>query len=127
MIRIKRVYDPPSSADGSRRILVDRLWPRGVSKAAARVDLWCKGIAPSSELRKWFAHAPEKWAAFQQRYRKELKAKMDLLCMIKDLENKDRAVTLVYAAAEERRNNAVVLSGVLRGVRANRTPVTTGR
>lgn len=126
MIRIKRVYDPARSADGFR-ILVDRLWPRGVSKAAARIDLWSREIAPSGTLRKWFGHSPGKWMSFQKKYRKELRAKMDLLRSIKDLEKENAVVTLVYAAADEHRNNAVVLCSFLRRVRASRKLATTSR
>jgi uncharacterized protein YeaO (DUF488 family) len=126
MIRVKRIYDPPRPADGYR-ILVDRLWPRGISKAEAKIDLWCREIAPSGALRKWFAHIPGRWASFQQRYRKELKAKMDVVRTIKDLEKKKGTVTLVYAAADEQRNNAIVLPNFLRSVPAERKPATAGR
>lgn len=81
-VEIKRVYEDPGRADGTR-ILVDRLWPRGLSKERARVDLWLKDIAPSTELRKWFSHDPRKWTEFQARYRKELKSEADLLDVLK--------------------------------------------
>ncbi len=108
MIKIKRPYQPPEETDGFR-ILVDRLWPRGVSKEKAKVDLWLKEIAPSDDLRKWFAHDPEKWSQFQKRYREELKNKNSLLSTIRDLEKENGTVTLVYAAKDEKHNNAVVL------------------
>lgn len=126
MIRVKRIYDPPKPADGYR-ILVDRLWPRGISKAEAKIDLWCREIAPSGGLRKWFAHVSGRWTLFQQRYRKELKGQTDLVRTIKDLEKKKGTVTLVYAAADELRNNAAVLCSFLRSVPAERKPVAAGR
>src|SRR5580698_229985 len=82
-ISIKRVYDPPESQDGTR-ILVDRLWPRGLTKEKARVDLWLKEIAPSTELRKWFGHDPEKWTGFQKRYRDELKKNGEQVLRLKE-------------------------------------------
>lgn len=110
-VEIKRVYDRPSRTDGTR-ILVDRLWPRGLSKERARVDLWLKDIAPSNELRKWFSHDPEKWTDFQTRYRQELKSKAD---MIADLKRKaaEAPLTLLYGAKDELHNEAVVLQKVL--------------
>jgi uncharacterized protein YeaO (DUF488 family) len=106
MIKIKRVYEGYSKDDG-KRILVDRLWPRGVSKAKARVDLWMKEIAPSNELRKWFSHDPSKWIEFKRKYENELKANPEVqkLASISKKEN----VTLLYAAKDEEHNNAVVL------------------
>ena len=96
MIKLKRVYDKPSRTDG-RRILVDRLWPRGLTKERAAVDVWLKDVAPSTELRKWFAHDPDKWKEFQSRYRKELRGKKDALRLLK-AEATERVVTFVYAA-----------------------------
>ena len=107
MIRLKRAYEKPAAEDGER-ILVDRLWPRGLTKQKARIDLWMKGIAPSTELRKWFGHDPSKWEEFQRRYTAELKEHPDL---IKELKQKARGatVTLIYAARDEVHNEAVVL------------------
>jgi uncharacterized protein YeaO (DUF488 family) len=107
MLRVKRVYDRASASDGFR-ILVDRLWPRGMSKEQARIDLWLKDIAPSDRLRKWFAHDETKWGEFKQRYHRELAGKEDLIQLI--MENLSRGdVTLLYGAREERFNNAVAL------------------
>jgi uncharacterized protein YeaO (DUF488 family) len=110
-LEIKRVYEEPSRADGTR-ILVDRLWPRGLSKEKARVDLWLKEIAPSTELRKWFSHDPNKWTEFQSRYWRELKSKTDLLDDLKAKTAKG-PVTLLYGAKDELHNEAVVLKALL--------------
>ena len=110
-VEIKRVYEDPGRADGTR-ILVDRLWPRGLSKERARVDLWLKDIAPSTELRKWFSHDPSKWTEFQARYRKELKSEADLLDVLKDKAAKG-PITLLYGAEDEVHNEAVVLQSLL--------------
>lgn len=110
-IRVKRVYEEPSRTDGLR-ILVDRLWPRGLTKERAAVDLWLKDVAPSTELRKWFGHDPAKWKEFQARYRKELverKAALDLLAQ----KSKDHTVTLLYGARDEEHNEAIVLKSIL--------------
>ncbi|MFA6148217.1 MAG: DUF488 family protein [bacterium] len=109
MIRTKRIYAPPERTDGAR-ILVDRLWPRGVSKTAARIDEWRKELAPSNDLRKWFGHDPSKWEEFQSRYRDELEigGKMEELRILGE-RAKGEAFTLVYAARDEERNNAAVL------------------
>lgn len=96
------------------RILVDRLWPRGISKESARVDLWLKDIAPSDKLRKWFGHKEERWEEFKNKYKEELKQKKDLLKKIKELEKKCKVITLLFSAKDEKRNNAVVLFEVLR-------------
>ena len=107
MIKIKRVYENSSKDDGER-ILVDRLWPRGVSKEKAKIDLWVKEIAPSDELRKWFSHDPLKWVEFKKRYESELKrmrVEVQKLASISKKEN----LTLLYAAKDEEHNNAVVL------------------
>src|SRR5690554_6343370 len=106
-IHIKRVYAQPSDADG-KRILIDRLWPRGLSKEKARVDLWLKDIAPSTELRKWFAHDPDRWEEFKKRYLQELKANSEAVQALKDELSKGK-VTLVYGAKDEEHNDAVVL------------------
>ncbi len=111
VIRLKRVYESPDSEDGTR-ILVDRLWPRGMTKEKANVDLWLKEIAPSTELRKWFAHDPAKWDEFQTRYRAELAANPDAVAQMLDAE-KSGTVTLLYAAKDEEHNEAVVLQEYL--------------
>ena len=113
MIRIKRVYDQVSDSDGFR-ILVDRLWPRGLSKERAKVDLWLKDVAPSENLRKWFSHETEKWADFKIKYETELKDKQELLHRIMQAEKEKGTVTILYSAKDEEHNNAVVLSAVLR-------------
>jgi uncharacterized protein YeaO (DUF488 family) len=110
-LRVKRAYEPPAPEDGVR-ILVDRLWPRGLSKEKAAVDHWMKDIAPSADLRKWFGHPPERWPEFRRRYREELKRHGALLAQIGDLAA-GGAVTLLYAAHEEEHNDAVVLREVL--------------
>jgi uncharacterized protein YeaO (DUF488 family) len=111
MFQMKRVYEKPSRTDGLR-ILVDRLWPRGLTKEKAAVKLWLKDVAPSSELRKWFGHDPAKWKQFQTRYRKELRQKKDAINMLRQ-KNKDRTVTLLYGARDEEHNEAIVLKKVL--------------
>lgn len=107
MIRIKRVYEEPSEDDGLR-ILVDRLWPRGLSKAKAKIDRWEKDLAPTTELRRWFGHDPAKWEEFLQRYRAELEGKEEALARLRREAN-DGTVTLLYAAKDEEHNNAVAL------------------
>lgn len=111
MIHLKRAYDKPSRRDGLR-ILVERLWPRGVSKDKAAVDLWLKDLAPSTDLRKWFGHDPEKWDEFRRRYWAELEQKGDLLLLLKHRIT-EGAVTFVYAAHDEQRNSAVALKEFL--------------
>lgn len=115
MIHLKRVYEKPSHDDGLR-ILVDRLWPRGLTKERAAVDLWLKDVAPSTELRKWFGHDPARWKQFQTRYRKELSAseKADVLGVLKH-KSKGHTVTLVYGARDEEHNEALVLKKILQG------------
>ena len=112
MIKIKRAYQPVEEEDGFR-ILVDRLWPRGLSKEKAKLDLWLKEVAPSDDLRKWFAHDPEKWSKFQKKYENELKEKSKLLYQIKHLEKDKGTITLVYSAKDEEHNNALVLLDLL--------------
>ena len=107
MIKIKRIYDAPTPDDGFR-ILVDRLWPRGVSKEKAKVDLWLKEIAPSNELRKWYGHDPKKWAEFRKRYFSNLDTKRELVNQIVQ-KTKEGDVTLLYSSKEEKINNAVAL------------------
>ena len=112
-LRLKRAYEPAGPDDGAR-ILVDRLWPRGVSKAKAALDEWIKDVAPSTELRKWFSHDPARWAEFQRRYRAELRGQSETLARIRDLA-REHVVTLVYSAHDEQHNDAVVLRAVLLG------------
>ncbi|MCK9511249.1 MAG: DUF488 domain-containing protein [Pigmentiphaga sp.] len=112
-LRLKRAYEPAESSDGLR-ILVDRLWPRGLSKDKAALDDWLKDIAPSTELRRWFGHDPERWKEFQRRYREELKQHGEALEHLRGLA-KEKTVTLVYSAHDEEHNDAVVLKEVLLG------------
>lgn len=107
MLRVKRIYEEPSGDDGLR-VLVDRLWPRGISKKEANIDRWEKEIAPTTELRHWFGHDPAKWEEFLQRYRAELEGKMELLSRLRQ-EADEGTVTLLYAAKDEEHNNAVAL------------------
>ncbi len=111
-IRLKRAYEEPSQSDGMR-ILVERLWPRGLSKERAAVDMWLKNIAPSPELRRWFGHDPAKWEEFRKRYWAELEQNRDA---VDELRKKSRAgtVTLVYAARDEQHNGALALSEFLK-------------
>jgi uncharacterized protein YeaO (DUF488 family) len=113
MLKLKRIYDGGEPQDGYR-VLVDRLWPRGVSKEKAKVDLWMKEIAPSDGLRKWFGHQPERWMEFQARYRKELQKKDGLIKEISQLKKKYRTVTLLYSARDELHNQAVALLAFLK-------------
>ncbi|MCC7083835.1 MAG: DUF488 domain-containing protein [Pirellulales bacterium] len=113
MIQLKRVYEKPSRKDGLR-VLVDRLWPRGLSKERAAVKLWMKDLAPSTELRKWFGHDPDKWKEFQRRYRKELQEKQELLHELRN-RSAEQSVTLVYGARDEEHNEAIVLKKLLEG------------
>lgn len=107
-VRIKRAYDDYAASDGYR-ILVDRLWPRGIKKENAHVDLWLKDIAPSTELRKWFNHEPEKWPDFSQKYRKEIDANTEATQELKEAFKSHKTVTLLYGAKDEQHNQAVVL------------------
>ncbi len=111
MIKLKRAYEKPSRGDGSR-ILVERLWPRGLSKERAAVDLWLKEVAPSTELRKWFGHDPARWEQFQKRYWKELEEKEEAVQLLKE-KGKQGTVTLVYAARDELHNGALALKRFL--------------
>lgn len=112
MIKIKRVYEPPAQEDGFR-VLIDRLWPRGLTKEKAKLNQWMKEVAPSDELRKWFSHDPEKWEEFKKKYSKELDGKQVLLEKIKQLEKEQKTVTLLYSAKDTERNNAVALKEIL--------------
>ena len=128
MIRIRRAYEPPARGDG-RRLLVERLWPRGMRKEALRLDAWVKDVAPSTELRKWFSHRVDRWTEFQRRYRRELSAHRDAWSPILEA-SKRGPVTLVYSAHDPEHNAAVVLrdylrSRALKGLR--RKPGTSAR
>ena len=117
-IRIKRIYEPPAPSDG-KRVLVDRIWPRGVSKDAAKLDLWLKAIAPTTALRKWFGHEPSRFDAFRQRYCDELKANTDAVAELRRIATRSD-VTLLYAAHNEHVNHAMVLAEYL--ARGEQTP-----
>lgn len=108
---IRRAYDEPTHNDGYR-VLVDRVWPRGVSKEDAQLDEWCKQIAPSTELRKWFGHAPERWDGFRSRYRAELGDRDDLVEALVERTRRQR-VTLVFGAKDTEHNQAVVLAELI--------------
>ena len=113
MIRIKRVYSEPSPRDGVR-ILVDRVWPRGISKERARIAEWRKDLAPSTSLRKWFGHEPARWIEFRRRYQTEL-SRSGMMEELKKLArpSRNRRITLVYSAADEEHNQAVVLKELI--------------
>jgi uncharacterized protein YeaO (DUF488 family) len=111
MIKIKRIYERPEFADGLR-ILVDRLWPRGVRRSTANVDIWLKEVGPSDELRKWYAHDPKKWVRFKQRYLKELKGSRAFEEII-DLARTNDTLTLLFATQEVKHNNAIVLAAAI--------------
>ena len=111
-IVVKRIYDQPSADDGYR-VLVDRLWPRGVSHAMAHLDLWMRDIAPSTELRTWYDHKAERWPAFQERYAKELEDHEALLDLLLDIERHRGRLTLLFAARDRDRNEAQVLASAL--------------
>ena len=113
MIHLKRVYEEPSKKDGIR-VLVERLWPRGLTKERAAVHLWLKDVAPSPELRKWFGHDPARWEQFQERYRRELRKQEDAVQLLKQ-KAKQGSVTLVYAARDEEHNGALALKRFLEG------------
>lgn len=112
-VRLKRAYEPAEAKDG-RRVLVDRLWPRGVSKARADLDQWMKEIAPSTDLRKWFGHDPHRWAEFCRRYSNELHENAALLSQLRSLARKS-PMTLVYSAHDQVHNDAIVLRNVILG------------
>jgi uncharacterized protein YeaO (DUF488 family) len=136
MVHIKRVYEPASDEDGYR-VLVDRLWPRGLSRERARIDLWLKAAAPSDQLRKWFAHVPERFNEFARRYREELSQHPEVMETLHSLESEHGVLTLVYGAHDEEHNQAVVLADALIGQRTasagaasgpgSRTHAATGR
>jgi uncharacterized protein YeaO (DUF488 family) len=110
-VQLKRAYEPPAGRDGFR-ILVDRIWPRGISKDSARIDLWLKDIAPSTGLRRWFGHGPEKWTEFRERYFRELEKNPELAAELEEQLGR-HSVTFVYAAKDEQHNNAVALRDYL--------------
>ena len=113
MVRTKRIYEPPATGDG-HRVLVDRIWPRGVSKARAGIDRWLKDVAPSTRLRGWFGHDPAKWQTFVARYRAELRARPQALRSLRALVREHRRITLLYAARDIEHNNAIALQRILR-------------
>jgi uncharacterized protein YeaO (DUF488 family) len=112
-VRLKRAYEPPSVVDGTR-VLVDRLWPRGVKKTDAAIAEWMKEIAPSTALRKWFGHDIARWQEFRRRYRSEIREHPVQLHRLRDLAQRGR-ITLVFSARDEAHNNAVVLRDLLVG------------
>jgi uncharacterized protein YeaO (DUF488 family) len=112
MLRLKRAYEPRTRGDG-RRVLVDRLWPRGVSKERLAIDEWMKDLAPTAELRRWFAHDPAKWLTFRRRYKRELQEHGDLIDLLARRALQGR-VTLIFGAKDESHNDAVVLAAVVR-------------
>lgn len=110
-VRLKRAYEPPARSDGYR-VLIDRLWPRGVSKERAHLDVWLKDVAPSDELRRWYGHEPERWPEFRKRYRAELRNNA-ALGELKALAQKHRTMTLLFGARDSERNEAAVLAELL--------------
>lgn len=112
-IWLRRAYDGPGRQDGTR-VLVDRIWPRGVRKDEAAIDLWLKDLAPSTELRRWFGHDPARWDEFRRRYHRELQGRPEALEQLRALARQGR-VTLVYGARDQRHNNAVALKEYLEG------------
>lgn len=119
-IFLKRAYDAPATSDG-KRILVDRLWPRGVRKADLRIALWLKNVAPSSDLRKWFAHDPAKWPVFREKYLDELHHDKNELCILQNLARSGK-ITLIYAAHDAAHNHALVLREFLKQTFATSEP-----
>jgi uncharacterized protein YeaO (DUF488 family) len=113
MFALKRVYEPAAKSDGFR-VLVDRLWPRGLTKEKAKVDLWLKEIAPSTELRKWFMHQTPKWSEFERRYKLELRTDKDAVAQLRKVEKEHKHVTLVFGARDTEHNQAVVLLNFLK-------------
>ncbi len=112
-VKLKRAYEPPASDDGTR-ILIDRLWPRGVKKTNAAIDEWMREIAPSTALRKWFGHDPARWPEFQRRYRSEIRQHPEQFDRLRSLAEQ-RRITLVFSAHDEAHNDAVVLKQLLLG------------
>jgi|SRR5215831_7134547 len=116
-IAIQRAYEAPARS-GGRRILVDRLWPRGLTKEAAKIDFWAKEVAPSNALRRWYGHAPERWREFQRRYFAELDENPEAVAELREQMGK-RAVTFVFSSKEERLNNAAALVAYLKRRRSS--------
>ena len=112
-VKLKRAYEPPAADDGTR-ILIDRLWPRGITKKRAAIDQWMKGISPSTELRKWFGHDPARWDEFRRRYTREVQKNSDLLDQLRTLA-RHGPITLVYSAHDEKHNDAVELRKLILG------------
>ncbi|MGC8572539.1 MAG: hypothetical protein C0171_05280 [Caldisphaera sp.] len=112
MIKLKRVYDKASPDDGLR-ILVERLWPRGIKKENAKIDLWFKEVAPSNELRKWFSHDPKKWLEFKEKYYEELNKNREAIEKLLDIVKNKKDVTLIYSSKDKEHNNAVALKEYL--------------
>ncbi len=119
-IRVKRIYEPPEPTDGYR-VLVDRLWPRGVSREGTFIDVWMREVAPSSELRRWFGHDASRWQEFKRRYAVELGTRQDLVAEILALA-RDRPVTLLYSARDPDHNQAIALAEYL-AAKAEVTPI----
>jgi len=111
-VHLKRIYEESTEADGFR-ILVDRLWPRGVSKEKANLDLWLRDIAPSTELRKWFNHDPKKWTEFQRKYKVELSKNLEHVAALEEILEAHKRVTLLYATRDEEHNEAIVIKDFL--------------
>jgi uncharacterized protein YeaO (DUF488 family) len=125
-VRLKRAYEPPTASDGTR-ILVDRLWPRGVRKSDAAIDEWIKEIAPSASLRKWFGHDPARWEEFRRRYATEILDHPEELKRLRELARHGR-ITLVYSAHDEAHNDAIVLRELILGrLRSPRRSITSRR
>ena len=122
-IRLKRAYETPDAGDGTR-ILIDRLWPRGVRKVDAAIDLWAKDIAPSTALRRWFGHDPARWQEFRRRYTEEIHRHRDRLDELQTIAQRGR-ITLIFAAHDEIHNDAVVLRDILLGRTAVQKPSTS--
>jgi len=112
-VKLKRAYEPPDAGDG-RRVLIDRLWPRGISKERAAIDQWMKDISPSTELREWFGHDPARWNEFRRRYAKEVRQNAELLDQLRSLARQG-PLTLVYSAHDEKHNDAVELRRLILG------------
>jgi uncharacterized protein YeaO (DUF488 family) len=111
-VRVKRVYDPPTPDDGVR-VLVDRLWPRGLKRDTSKIDLWLKEVAPSDELRRWFGHDPSRWPQFQKRYSAELAKNAENVATLRELIKAGKPLTLLFAAKDMEHNNAIVLRAFL--------------
>jgi len=113
MVKIKRIYEKTEKEDGYR-VLIDHLWPRGVSKEKANINLWLKEISPSNELRKWFNHEPDKWLEFKKRYREELHSKKEEINQLEEIIKREKTVTLLYSASNKEYNNAAALVEILK-------------